>query len=299
MKLSICVVTINRAKQLGDALESCFKCSLPAETEFVVIDNASTDNTEQIVHKVMQKSGYSYYYEKLNENLGCGKGRNYAYEKASGEYVYVLDDDAVIDYEKQPDFFGKALKILDGNKKIITLGTQIYDTVWKENRQRISGSEISKGVYKSLMFCGGSHFLRCSFFEKEPYFANQYGCEELLPSLRAIDAGGINAFCPDLLVIHKPIADKWDYSCEENQIYLIKGITILYAIKKMIYPRIFSPVLKAAFKRRCNMYLKDFVDYENKAQKLIDETVGVLKGHDRIKFVTVIKMFKDFGVSIF
>ena len=48
-KLSIGVVTMNRAAQLKEALESCLACQLPAKTEFIIIDNASTDNTEEIV----------------------------------------------------------------------------------------------------------------------------------------------------------------------------------------------------------------------------------------------------------
>ena len=52
MKLSICVVTMNRANQLSEALQSCLLCELPRETEFVIIDNASTDHTEQVVKEI-------------------------------------------------------------------------------------------------------------------------------------------------------------------------------------------------------------------------------------------------------
>ena len=45
-ELSVCVITMNRAEQLKEALESCVACKLPEKTEFVVLDNASTDDTE-------------------------------------------------------------------------------------------------------------------------------------------------------------------------------------------------------------------------------------------------------------
>ena len=96
---------MNRAKQLTEALESCFKCNLPAETEFIIIDNASTDDTESAVLNVMKNCEYPYYYEKMSENLGIGKGRDYAYSKANGEIIYCLDDDAVISPESYNDFF--------------------------------------------------------------------------------------------------------------------------------------------------------------------------------------------------
>ena len=53
MKLSIAVVTMNRSIQLIEALDSCLTCNLPNDTEFVIIDNASTDDTEQ---KVKEKN---------------------------------------------------------------------------------------------------------------------------------------------------------------------------------------------------------------------------------------------------
>lgn len=70
MKLSICVITMNRAAQLKEALESCLACELPNETEFIVIDNASVDDTEQTVRNVLKDCGFPYYYEKMAENFG-------------------------------------------------------------------------------------------------------------------------------------------------------------------------------------------------------------------------------------
>lgn len=49
--LSITFVTMNRSKQLENAINSCLMCNLPSETEFVIVDNASTDNTEEIIKK--------------------------------------------------------------------------------------------------------------------------------------------------------------------------------------------------------------------------------------------------------
>ena len=43
MELTIALVTMNREKQLIKALNSCLSCELPDETEFVIVDNCSTD----------------------------------------------------------------------------------------------------------------------------------------------------------------------------------------------------------------------------------------------------------------
>ena len=53
MKLTIAIITMNRAQQLKEAIESCFQSQLPQETEFVIIDNASTDDTQTVAHHVI------------------------------------------------------------------------------------------------------------------------------------------------------------------------------------------------------------------------------------------------------
>ena len=73
---------MNRASQLCDALNSCFNCNLPKDTQFVIIDNNSSDNTENLVFDIFKENSYEYYYEKLPQNLGVGGGRNYAFSKA-------------------------------------------------------------------------------------------------------------------------------------------------------------------------------------------------------------------------
>ena len=299
MKLSICVITMNRAAQLKEALQSCLACELPAETEFVIIDNASTDDTEATVHTTLEACGYSYYYEKLAENLGVGGGRNYAYEKACGDYAYMLDDDAVIDYEKDPGFFLRAVKLLEEHTNVATLTTQIYDTVWERDRVMQDGPLLVEGLYKCQMFCGGSHFLRRSFYTEAPYLPNKYGYEEIPPSLRAINAGKVNAFCPDLLIIHKPAVNKWNYDDEKNQALLVKGIALPYAIKKMMYPVLFLPILKLATHKRMRKYMTKIPLAPDRAKETVKAFCAEYPIREKVKISTIFYMLKDFKLSVF
>lgn len=298
-KLTISVITMNRATQLKEALESCLACHLPEKTQFVVVDNASTDNTEQTVADLLDGCGYDYYYDRLPENLGVGGGRNYAFTKSYGEYVYILDDDAVIDAQNDRGFFLKAIKILDENPKIVSLTTQIYDIAWQANRVAKSGPEIAKGINICKMFCGGSHFLRKSFFDDVPYLSNKYGYEEIPPSLRIMDAGMINAFCPNLLVIHKPAVNKWDWSDEKNQALLINGIAAPYAIDKMMYPLICRPLLWAATQIRFYRSLRRIPNARKRFRAEVKEFCSQYPITDKIKLSTVWWMVKLFRLSAF
>ena len=297
MKLSVAVITWNRSKQLAEALESCFSCKLPQDTEFVIIDNASTDDTEQVVKSLFQNNKYHFFYEKMSENLGVGRGRNYAYLKSHGEYVYFLDDDAYID-KQNSSFFLQAIAYLDGNPLIASLTSQIYDLMWKANRVSESGPKFKEGLKLHFMFCGGSHFLRKSFWaNEEPYFPNKYGYEEIMPSLRVADAGCLNVFATDLLVIHNPQVNKWNFDDEKNAMIVINELVCQKVMKTKLYPRIFSPILTLSYWVRAKKYLTK--GRKKKADELIDLMENQYEYGKKIKISTVFRLLWNFGLSIF
>lgn len=297
--LSIAVITMNREKQLYEALDSCTRCELPSDTQFVVIDNASADCTESTVKAFFKDKPYSFYYEKMSQNLGVGGGRNYAYGKALGKYVYFLDDDAVIDVLNNSNFFMKAIRILEDNPSIATLTTQIYDRCWKSNRVEITGKMLTSGIYICKTFCGGSHFLRKLFFDKNPYLPNNYGFEELLPSLKVFNEGYYNAFAPELLVFHCPQINKWNYDKSANYSIIINECAIPFAIKLMMYPKTSRFFLKLAYWKRCNLYLKQIADGKEKADAMVVEIQNKYPIEYRISLKTLWFLFQNFKFSIF
>ena len=298
IKLTIAVITMNRQDQVIEALQSCTACNLPTETEFVVIDNASTDETEKRVNDFLKACGYEYYYEKMEKNLGCGGGRNYAFSKSRGEYIYVLDDDAVIS-DQNKDFFKNALEYFEKDDKIVTLTTQIYDTAWKRNRLDSNGKKYKDALYLCRMFCGGSHFLRKAYFNEPPYLSNKYGYEELMPSLYVYDDGKVNVFASELLIIHKPLVDKWDPTEKKNQPLLINGLAVMYAVKRMMFPVLLIPFVRAIHSYRCFRHLKGFENWKQQVKKVVADTMKIYKIEKRIKIKTVLKLVKNFGISVF
>lgn len=98
IKLSFCIPTYNRAKCLSQCLASIID-DLGGDRErieIVVSDNASSDNTRDVVAGA-QRSFSNVKYHRNGNNVGFDKNLINAINFATGEYVFLLsDDDAVI-----------------------------------------------------------------------------------------------------------------------------------------------------------------------------------------------------------
>lgn len=289
VKLSICIATMNRCFKLENALHSCLYAQLPIETEFVVVDNASTDRTRDTVKEVLGKSGYAYKYFYSDVNLGAGGGRNKYFELAEGTYIYGMDDDAIV---ADKDFFLNAIEIMDRHPEIGALATQIYDEAWGRNRYKGCGKEIYPGIYSVFMFSGGSHFLRKDAFEDEPYLSNQFGFEELPPSLYVVSKGMKNALAPSLLAIHQPEVDKWNVNSAGYLELAIKSCTIPYVIKKKIYPSVFKPLLWLGLRLRFRKHIPR--ELQEQAYRDIKEQECLFKFSFKLKLLDVVKLIFEF-----
>ena len=300
MKLSICVITVNRADQLIEALQSCIDSVLPSETEFVILNNASTDDSDKKVEAFANKhSEYSVNYYYSPENLGVGGGRAKAFELATGDVLYFLDDDAVIADDSKAEFFIKSLDLFEKYPEIASLTTNIYDYLLKHDRD-VSPTGTMVGDRPIIFnYLGGSHFLRKEYFDLPLYFNIKYGSEEYYPSIMVQDKGYYNVFDKDLCIIHKPKVNKWVDGSENMKNVLINGTANIYATKRILYPLVVRPLLWAGYMVRCLKYLRSYPGAITAANKAVKQLVRENKGIKKIKIKTVIKLYKLYGLSAF
>lgn len=300
MQLSICVITMNRAEQLVQALESCMDCNLPNNTEFVILDNASTDDTAKKVEEFSNNyPGVTINYKYSSENLGVGGGRAKAFELATGDITYFLDDDAVIADDSKAEFFIKSLDLFKKYPEIASLTTNIYDEMLKCDRDVYETVIKVAGLPIIFSYLGGSHFLRKEYFDLPLYFNIQYGNEEEYPAIVAQDKGYFNVFDKDLCVIHKPKVNKWVDGTENMKNVLINGTANVYATKRILYPLVVRPLLWAGYMVRCLKYLRSYPGAITAANKAVKQLVRENKGIKKIKIKTVIKLYKLYGLSAF
>ena len=97
VKLSICIPTYNRSGFLRRSLEYYLEeIDFPFTYEIVISDNASTDDTRDVVDSFIA-AGLPINYVRRNENGGYEPNLISALRLARGEYaVYVGDDDRLI-----------------------------------------------------------------------------------------------------------------------------------------------------------------------------------------------------------
>lgn len=92
--ISICVTAYNRAAQLERCLMHLLTFS-SIRFELIIGDDASTDNTEQIVDQYSDKFPHIIYH-KHKENIGFARNMDVILRMARAEYIYILSDDDLV-----------------------------------------------------------------------------------------------------------------------------------------------------------------------------------------------------------
>jgi glycosyltransferase involved in cell wall biosynthesis len=90
-KYSIVVPVYNRPDEIDELLESLCQQTLK-DFEVVVVEDGSQIDCKAVVDKYTGRLDIRYF---VKPNSGPGQSRNYGVEHASGEYVVIVDSDAV------------------------------------------------------------------------------------------------------------------------------------------------------------------------------------------------------------
>ncbi len=109
--LSLCMIVKNEAEYL----ETCLKLARPHVDEIVVIDTGSTDGTQDIARR------YADVFEEIEWPNSFAAARNYSLDRASGQYILILDGDEYI-----ADFNGwKTLRLVLQEQQIAGIRLRI------------------------------------------------------------------------------------------------------------------------------------------------------------------------------
>ena len=91
--VSIITPSYNSAKFIAETIQSV-QNQTHQNWEMIIVDDASSDETENIVLSIIQNDSRIKFY-KLSQNSGPAVARNTAIEKASGEFMTFIDADDI------------------------------------------------------------------------------------------------------------------------------------------------------------------------------------------------------------
>ncbi|MBT8268681.1 MAG: glycosyltransferase family 2 protein, partial [Bacteroidia bacterium] len=150
MKLSVVILNYNVRHFLELCLCSVEKATKGLDTEIIVADNNSSDDSCAMVR--VEFPGVKLIENK--ENLGFAKGNNAAVEQAQGEYICILNPDMVVpenlfrellDFASDhPKMGAVGCKLIDGSGQFLPESKRNVPTV-KVALGKLTGS--SKGYY--------------------------------------------------------------------------------------------------------------------------------------------------------
>jgi GT2 family glycosyltransferase len=106
IQLSIIIVTHNAKDFLRNCLKSVFEKIKNLSFEVLVVDNASSDGTFEMLKNEFPQVNAIF----SKENLGFAKANNLAIKEAKGKYIFLLNPDTILldeNFEKLIDFAQK------------------------------------------------------------------------------------------------------------------------------------------------------------------------------------------------
>jgi len=158
--LTIGIPTYNRCnflkKLINNLLNQLQKID-NSKIEILISDNCSTDNTEDLIKKILKKSTLKIRYIKNSKNLGYDANINNIFKLSKGDYVFLISDDD--DFEPNSvNFIYKTINNFYKNNLII-FGSNFYDSKLKNF---IDKDNFFKSFNSPIIFNNAEEFFKYS-----------------------------------------------------------------------------------------------------------------------------------------
>jgi N-acetylglucosaminyl-diphospho-decaprenol L-rhamnosyltransferase len=250
MKLSFIIVTYNSADYIGDCLNSIvWQQPIDITSEFILIDNASTDSTVEILKNKFP----DILLKEKRENVGFAAAVNQAVYLSQGEYILLLNPDTII----KGSFIEKLFSFLHNTPDASIVGVKLVDenykhhpSAWKKKSllsillemllpYAISIKLVTKSPKTPMQVdnvSGACMLIRRDVFEKLNGFDTRFFLyyEEIDFCMRANKKGYKVYYNPEIEVVH--FAAKSSSNDKEAFFYNLYHSKLLCVKKHFSYP---------------------------------------------------------------
>jgi glycosyltransferase involved in cell wall biosynthesis len=156
-RLSICIGTYNRAKFIGETLDSIV-AQLEPGVEIVIMDNASSDNTTEVVTQYLLRHPEIRYFRK-QENTGFDRNYDEAVKYAKGEYCWLMSDDDLL----SSGAIANVLSVLGGGDDLIVVNSEVRNadlSIEVEDKViKLDSDRIYREADRDNFFIGNAKYL--------------------------------------------------------------------------------------------------------------------------------------------
>lgn len=213
VKVSVVIPVYNVEKYLAECLDSILGQSLK-EIEVIVVNDGSTDGSPAIIEKYNKDNSNMLVINQENQGVACA--RNAGIEKMSGQFLYFMDSDDVLEKSALEELYQRAIK---DNLDMILFDADIIAESEQSERAK-DFCYIKKGQYPDIY--DGKELLEMMLKQ------NEYRSALWTRFVRA-DMIKQNGICCIPNIIHE---DEW------------------FSLQEMMYAKRVAHVPKAYFHRR-------------------------------------------------
>lgn len=267
--LSIIIPCYNSASTLESTLESVNDQDFQ-DWEAIIVNDGSTDATEEMALKWVNRDNRFKYFSKQNE--GLGKTRNYGILRAKGNYILPLDSDNQL----MKDFAQNAIDVFEKNSEVgVVYGDAEYfgerNGLWK----------VDQYDFKKIL--AGNYIDACAIYRKKNW----------------VEVGGYDENMP-----YQGHED-WEFwialGLLNVEFYHLNKITFKYFVSKYSMIRSFTDTMERLnndyiFKKYSKQYQKSYRDVYSLCKKNERRYVNNLKSE---KFVLNLFTKTFFGFQLF
>jgi glycosyltransferase involved in cell wall biosynthesis len=267
--LSIIIPCYNAAATLETTLESVVHQNFQ-DWEAIIVNDGSTDISEEIALRWVKKDKRFKYYTKQNE--GLGKTRNYGIARSNGLFILPLDSDNQL----MKDFSQDAINVFEINQDI---GVVYGDAEYFGERKGLW--RVQQYDFKKIL--AGNYIDACAIYRKEFW----------------VEVGGYDENMP-----HQGHED-WDFwialGVVNIKFHHLNKITFKYFVSKYSMIRSFTDVMEKSnndyiFNKYSKQYQKSYRDIYSLCKKNESKYIENLKSE---KFVIDLFLDTFLGFTIF
>lgn len=198
MKISVIIPCYNTAKYLDIAIQSISEQTF-SDFEIIVVNDGSTDNSLEILHKIATKEPRLKIINIANS--GIVHALNIGVSKSCGEYIARMDADDI----SLPERFEKQVVFLDNNPQMVAVGTSLsfIDANGKKledkKLDKVIASDLFNYPIKTAWLCHPSVMIRKSAFNKIGGYIDAFRFAEDADLWMRLEDVGELAVLPEIL----------------------------------------------------------------------------------------------------